>query len=1525
MTNLTAEQERKIKTFYEAKKFYLEKIDFITTLFLEYKRKFQESVIETSSIINNGDYNTIELFIKERLPLKPFKDYRPQFYLADQNNKNPYTYINDYIKEISNTSIEEIFDLFVVPFFKETFNLDLPGYKENYIEDLFNYEKFFDNNHEEFLIKKFDLLQKAIEEDDLINIKKYSKSIQLISKDTIEANLFNMSLLIRTILHYGNALLIRIDGLALPQQTVFTLNKDFANKTVQLSKDNSLSTISSNAEQINTDYSRYTLEEVKEITDLKRAYDLIIEDRVDSKKLTTDADKLVTTSKDLEEDFNSLKEYLDNIVTKNTDSFGRLINLTGTEKENVINAAVDNYNIFQYIFHSDARTISIYNNPKNLDNPESSSVDYNFYNSDYYINWVEPFEKIIPGKENYIDLTSKLENIKAKLDTDNLLINDIEEVSQEINDLIISLTTEVKPNLDSFYKSMKFFTFNLSENKEDFLKLLNIELEPDLYLPFNIKQNNESFLYEIQTKIYTLALSKVNSLITNLETLLANLKKDTIEDIIEDKNFKANASITNIIETIEYGVTESKKLCGNIIVSEKLSTSIFVTNPEDFNTNNIYVLIYDDKFIAIYNRMKNALIHTYEPLNKKVADIVAENDYFSSVALPLLTTPEEYYRRWCHPSRRTGRDAQPNTRFGPLLKIANNLKLAIESNSPITFKQEKKKALELIEEDLHPDIAMYFIATEIFDVNNSNQRIKSDNELYMPAYNTNYNYDRIAELKYNSYQIIETLIYLHKAITDLEFLSNKEDIENLVNNISKSNLEEVINKKNEEREKEELIDLPKENWGIRISPANAFKNVNVIKKEPAVDNSGKPTKEQEVNTTIDVYKQETTSFGKSWYMMLLPTMTSNLPVTGGSQTPGAQPGLNFRIVNSLVKHKIPGFGPVYQPMGIDTINCTIVGCFTGADGSDKYKIGNIDNFSDGGYNYSNDLFGLNGEIGNQSRFLDDVVHRFDSFENFQSFYNEIIQTNKEIEVEINLKKNTNVLANGSEGIFRDSTTGNPKFKGFIKRFDSYYVRDDRTWYIMDVQLTTNHIISKKCLNLTNIVEEAVPTTTLEESLGVTPFNLIAECLFEDTPGVGGPPKLPKDIYFGPLNGIKRFLGGSPAGKFAKNWNGVTLYDNVNAKNNTIRLSINSKGYSVKYEVVREKDYRILGKPYLTPSETFDEVNKDNWSIDEKMKYIIQFHCIQNFLSRRSPNPEQVIDEVPSPKIQISVERVESLNPIEGTDVGTTSRNFIQGVFDKEAFVDFKYNKVTGKLIRQKKNQAEYEPLEFFDPAFLHDGSIKNPVPNRPIKLYTDKYGVEYRKYMELFRVLKAEALLEFKKDEELEERCKNKSKEKARALSEKEKVDTTDNNSVEKIDLAIKFTKNDLQIKLKNYIVNNHKEFIQQNSITYNNSNQSRLYFVEDIRELNYLEEVSSQFFVDKFTVVDNEDSYFTIDVETKSLKGLRYVTPTTNFVLKLFGGINQESANRLIITIEKKDNKPGRILRTVPYSQYTKPTQTQR
>lgn len=232
-----------------------------------------------------------------------------------------------------------------------------------------------------------------------------------------------------------------------------------------------------------------------------------------------------------------------------------------------------------------------------------------------------------------------------------------------------------------------------------------------------------------------------------------------------------------------------------------------------------------------------------------------------------------------------------------------------------------------------------------------------------------------------------------------------------------------------------------ETWGVKFSFDNS----------PAVVNRD------------DWYRKD-----EAFYLALLPAMSSVFSMSGSQGAPNAMPGLNFKIIPNLAKHKIPGFQPAFQHLGMDSCICTMVGCFTGADGYSLLEDGQSNNAMTRqalGASTLFDSYGVPG-LGTQEG-LKKVAQQLDAYKNFQQFYQFAVLQGKELTVEINLAKNGALpVTTGDDQPLR-AGSGNPKFKAIVKSMEVYHARSDRTWYTLQLEITDFGLASKTPINLTN--------------------------------------------------------------------------------------------------------------------------------------------------------------------------------------------------------------------------------------------------------------------------------------------------------------------------------------------------------------------------------------------------------------------------------------------------------------------------
>ncbi|MEI2418873.1 hypothetical protein V6O07_01250, partial [Arthrospira platensis SPKY2] len=149
--------------------------------------------------------------------------------------------------------------------------------------------------------------------------------------------------------------------------------------------------------------------------------------------------------------------------------------------------------------------------------------------------------------------------------------------------------------------------------------------------------------------------------------------------------------------------------------------------------------------------------------------------------------------------------------------------------------------------------------------------------------------------------------------------------------------------------------------------------------------------------------------------------------------------------------------------------------------------------------------------------LFEQAKRLDSYHEFTSFYKIAIEEGREFEVEINLDKyNTGLKSENNLfkdygldstssikhedrdwGPLRNGNNGNPRFKGLVKAMEVYHSRSDRTWYLMQMELTDLGLSTDIPLNLTKDASDAANEnldSLLDEDGFVSDLKRMLDCL-----------------------------------------------------------------------------------------------------------------------------------------------------------------------------------------------------------------------------------------------------------------------------------------------------------------------------------------------------------------------------------------------------------------------------------------------
>lgn len=178
------------------------------------------------------------------------------------------------------------------------------------------------------------------------------------------------------------------------------------------------------------------------------------------------------------------------------------------------------------------------------------------------------------------------------------------------------------------------------------------------------------------------------------------------------------------------------------------------------------------------------------------------------------------------------------------------------------------------------------------------------------------------------------------------------------------------------------------------------------------------------------YRVRMTANNKSFYMVLPPNADTKHP---GKANPMQMPGLQIKSATTISKLRIPGFFPIYQHLGIDSITVTMSGMFTGYDGlREVSSAGNWEEWR-------------NGEIYGQLN----IPGAQDSYAAASEFF-EFAVTQK-VPVQVTIFTEAKNPSTSKSYLFRDNQS-NIAFKGYVKEFEALYVRQDRNYYLMKFEV-----------------------------------------------------------------------------------------------------------------------------------------------------------------------------------------------------------------------------------------------------------------------------------------------------------------------------------------------------------------------------------------------------------------------------------------------------------------------------------------
>lgn len=176
------------------------------------------------------------------------------------------------------------------------------------------------------------------------------------------------------------------------------------------------------------------------------------------------------------------------------------------------------------------------------------------------------------------------------------------------------------------------------------------------------------------------------------------------------------------------------------------------------------------------------------------------------------------------------------------------------------------------------------------------------------------------------------------------------------------------------------------------------------------------------------YKVKLVANSKTFHMLLPPSIESKHP---GRANPLQLPGLQIKAGINISKLKIPGFFPIYQNLGVETLTVSMSGMFTGYDGVNSLAAANWENAVG---------------IGQSS-----VQQGQDSFASASELYDFAVNSKALVQVTIYTSDGSFIPKKSTSTTFRD-TASNISFKGYIKEFEQVYIRQDRNYYMLKFEI-----------------------------------------------------------------------------------------------------------------------------------------------------------------------------------------------------------------------------------------------------------------------------------------------------------------------------------------------------------------------------------------------------------------------------------------------------------------------------------------
>lgn len=195
---------------------------------------------------------------------------------------------------------------------------------------------------------------------------------------------------------------------------------------------------------------------------------------------------------------------------------------------------------------------------------------------------------------------------------------------------------------------------------------------------------------------------------------------------------------------------------------------------------------------------------------------------------------------------------------------------------------------------------------------------------------------------------------------------------------------------------------------------------------PAPSNSSIVNSAVGINSSV--YKVKLVANGKTFNMLLPPSIESKHP---GRSNPLQLPGLQIKANINISKLKIPGFFPIYQNLGVESLTISMSGMFTGYDGTNLLSAANWENSV--GIGQSN------------------VEQGQDSFTSASELYEFAVNNKALVQVTIYTSDGSFIPKQSTSTAFRDNNS-NISFKGYIKEFEQVYIRQDRNYYLLRFEI-----------------------------------------------------------------------------------------------------------------------------------------------------------------------------------------------------------------------------------------------------------------------------------------------------------------------------------------------------------------------------------------------------------------------------------------------------------------------------------------